>query len=157
MRVCGIDPGAHGAVCFDTPDGPVLKSLPYSGSVLDTEAMDSWFIGIDFAYVEEPQTIHGKGTIKGTKTTFTNFGILTEFLRVHGVGMVVVQPQKWKKVLGVLAPPKSTPKAKKILSINLAKMLYPAVSLMRSERCSVPHDGFAEALLIMHYGKKDLR
>lgn len=153
-RICGIDPGVSGAVAFDTPDGPSLKSLPYIGSRLDTELMDTWFIGVDFAYVEEPQTLHGQGNMKATKTTFTNFGILIEFLRVHGVGLIIVRPAVWKKALGIVAPPKSSSKARKILSINRARLLYPTVDLRRTERCTVYHDGFAEALLLMHYGRQ---
>lgn len=141
-------------MCFMTPDGPEIMPLTYSGSEIFTEGMDSWFNGYDIAVLEMPQTIPGRGSIQAVKRSFTNFGMLKECLRLHGVGVVIVEPQKWKKAMGALAPPKSTPKVRKLASINAARMLFPNVDLRRSARCTTLSDGFADALLIAEYGRR---
>lgn len=45
---------------------------------------------------------------------------------------------------------------KKQTSILAAQRYFPGVDLRRNERCKVPHDGIAEALLIAEYGRRTL-
>ena len=59
-----------------------------------------------------------------------------------------VHPKTWHAAL------KASPDKK--ANVALAQRLFPTVKLLASERCHVPHDGMAEALLIGEYGRRQL-
>ena len=55
----------------------------------------------------------------------------------------------WKKVVLAHLPWKGNKKA----SIDFCQQTYPNVSLLKTSRCRVPHDGLSDALCLAHYGK----
>lgn len=69
----------------------------------------------------------------------TMFGLL-------GVGFQAVTPQTWQKEFGVSGD--------KETHLQMARQLFPGVSLKRTEKCKVDFDGFADALLMALFGKR---
>ena len=62
----------------------------------------------------------------------------------------IVSPQKWKnRVI-----PKRRKSEKKQASINFCRRRFPNVSLLKSDRSKVAHDGMAEGLCIAYYGTR---
>lgn len=62
----------------------------------------------------------------------------------------LVHPRTWMSKMHFGLPGKDN----KVKSIMAAGRLFPGVDLRRTERSRVPHDGFAEALLIAEYGRR---
>ena len=75
-----------------------------------------------------------------------HFGQLLGMLDILDIPYELVNPQKWKKEFSCTAD--------KNTSIQVAKRLFPTVSLKPTERCTKDSDGMAEALLIMEYGRR---
>jgi hypothetical protein len=67
-------------------------------------------------------------------------------LTAFGIPFELVRPQKWKREFSCTSD--------KNKSIEVAQRMFPDVSLMRTERCTKPHDGIAEALLMAEYGRR---
>lgn len=88
---------------------------------------------------------------QGVSSTFSfgsNYGGLLAVLQALSIRYMLVRPNIWKrKLLGdELTVGKSG-------AIAFVWDNYPAVSLMRTERCRVPHDGMADAICLATYGK----
>lgn len=77
-----------------------------------------------------------------------NFGWIQGVLQAKKIPYELVTPQKWKKEFSVTAD--------KNTSIDVAKRLFPTVSLKQTERCKKDHDGMAEALLMAEYARRKL-
>lgn len=77
-----------------------------------------------------------------------NFGWIQGVLQAKGIPYELVSPQKWKKEFSVTSD--------KNTSIEVAKRLFPTVSLKQTDRCKKDHDGMAEALLMAEYARRKL-
>lgn len=75
-----------------------------------------------------------------------HFGQLLGILDAYEIRYELVNPQKWKKEFSCTSD--------KNTSIQVAKRLFPNVSLKPTDRCTKDSDGIAEALLIMEYGRR---
>ena len=142
----GIDPGAKGGfayVCGDEASAfpwdngefvRVVKTLSDTGKSL-------------VACVEKVGAMPGQGV-----TSMFNFGKSAGFiegvLSAFGVPYQLVPPQKWKKEFSIGSD--------KSMAVAVCHRLFPKISLMRTERCKVPHDGMAEALLMALYAQRKL-
>lgn len=146
-RICiGIDPGAKGGFAYICGDDKgafpwdngefirVMKTLSGAGKPI-------------VACVEKVGAMPGQGV-----TSMFNFGKSAGFiegvLSAFGVPYQLVPPQKWKKEFSIGSD--------KGLAIAACNRLFPSISLMRTARCKVPHDGMAEALLMAVYAQRKL-
>ena len=154
----GIDPGLHGGLAtFQSPpldgDRVCVRIMPVSGGWIDCMAIYKWlFVATGggslsevHAIVEQVGSMPKQGIV-GAFTFGKGYGQIIGMLQTLGVPYTLVRPQAWKKV--VLA---GTTKDK-AAAIAFCAREYPGVPLI-PERCRVPHDGLADAMCLMHYGR----
>lgn len=77
-----------------------------------------------------------------------NFGFIRGLLAAFRIPYELVRPQKWKRVFGCTSD--------KHTSITMARNLFPGVDLRRTPKCTKPHDGVAEALLMAEYARRTM-
>jgi hypothetical protein len=80
-----------------------------------------------------------------------SLGVLEALCVAHKLSYQLVRPQAWQKVMLAGVEGQDT----KARSIIAAGRLFPKVSLMRTERSKKPDDGFADALLIAEYARRN--
>ena len=151
MKVyCGFDPGRDGALAIlGYRDEPVL--VPF-----DEEEYATWLRrlslltrnGIDgsvFCIVEHVGAMPGQG-VTSCFSFGRGFGFILGLLAAFCLPYELVRPQKWKKEFSCTSD--------KNTSIEVAKRLFPGVDLRRTPKCTKPHDGICEALLMAEYAKR---
>lgn len=144
----GIDPGKDGALTILIEeddmkcDGVVI--VPYDADLYITNLM-RYKDEIVHCILESVHAMPGQGSTSMFNFG-QNFGFIQGVLKTLGIPYELVPPQKWKKEFSVTAD--------KNTSINVAKRLFPGVSLKRTDRCTTDHDGMAESLLMAEYGRR---
>lgn len=85
-------------------------------------------------------------------TSCFNFGKAAGFiegvLEALGIPYQLITPQRWKREFLL--------NSEKTKSIEVCQRLFPKASLLPTERCKVPSDGMAEALLMAEYARRNL-
>ncbi len=169
MTIClGIDPGLHGALAVLYGDGrapgvwptPTL-TVPKGKRrvrVYDLGAMwdliltigqemalpDEWFCVVELA-----QAFPGQGVVSMFSTGY-GYAAWLMALTVAEVPHQTVHPATWKRIMFRDAAAKQGKGA----AIQLAKRLFPGVSLRPSQQARTDSDGMAEALLLAEYGRR---
>lgn len=139
--IIGIDPGANGGVA-GWEQGTGTVAYPYTESNLLFHSI----YPVDIAYVEKVGAMPGNGSVSMFNFGF-GCGVIHGILQARGASIRYVRPQAWKKaVLGTKYP------HDKEGAIAFCKDNYPDVNLILP-RCRTPHDGIADAVCIMHYGR----
>lgn len=158
----GIDPGKDGAMAFLGwgPSEPVIVSfdelvyadrLWHVSPMLRTVAEQELnaMMRVDaietFAVVEHVNAMPGQG-VTSCFSFGKNFGFILGLLTACRIPYQLVRPQVWKKEFGCTSD--------KNTSIEVAQRLYPNADLYRTARCTKPHDGRAEALLMAEYARR---
>lgn len=145
MNFIGIDPGKSGAIAIIREDGTV------DTAVFSEEAyrlLIKQYKDETFAVVEQVGFVL-KGVKFSSNAIFNfgaNFGFIQGLLYSHGVPYQTVRPHIWKKHFNLSKD--------KELSIQCAKRLFPNANLYRTSKCTVAHDGIAEALLMAEYARR---
>lgn len=163
MTVIGIDPGKDGAMailgCRDTPILVPFDELEYANQLRMLDPLRSVETGAEclvvhgkfpgelFCVVEHVSAMPGQG-VTSCFSFGQNFGFILGLLRAFRIPYQLVRPQKWKKEFSCTSD--------KNTSIEVAQRLFPCVDLRRTPRCTKPHDGIAEALLLASYAKRHL-
>ena len=160
MRVfCGIDPGKDGCLAIlgyrDTPILVPFSETEYANQLRRLDPLGSrlgMFGGeVDvrpssvFCVVEHVNAMPGQG-VTSCFSFGKNFGFILGLLTACQIPYQLVRPQVWKKEFGCTSD--------KNTSIEVAQRLYPNANLYRTERCTKPHDGRAEALLMAEYARR---
>jgi len=165
MMFIGIDPGKSGGMALLGPAGivmeieptPVVKAGKTGRDEFDLAAIRGllhyWARRESegcFVTVEKSQPLPPK--MGGTVANFARgVGRGWEWMCVGlGLPYQLVAPQTWQKAMHAGTPEGDT----KQRSILAAHRLFPGVSLLRTERSRVPHDGLAEALLLAEFGRR---
>lgn len=149
MIYIGVDPGKKGGYASISTDG--VEVYPWN----DTEFSD-WIASIrakanpngDFviAAVEKVGAMPGQGTV--SMFSFgQSFGFILGVLTAFGIGYQLIPPRKWKAEFGLLNTQKQA-------SVDVAKRLFPGVSLLPSDRCRKDSDGMADALCLCEYARR---
>ena len=145
MIYIGIDPGKKGAMAII--DGENVRIVPfdkdeYMHQIAETAA------AVDPArcVLEHVGAMPGQG-VTSTFSFGESFGWLQGVLEAWGIPYELVRPAKWKKAFSVTAD--------KNTSIEVARRLFPDVSLRRTDRCRKDDDGMAEALLMAEYARRN--
>ena len=150
MIYIGIDPGKSGGYA-------VIKTMTIYNNVIVKPWDDTEFVHdmreiyldneISMCCLEKVGAMPGQGV-----TSMFSFGKSAGFiegvLEAFSIPYQLVPPQTWKKAYSL--------NSNKQTSIEVCRKLFPAVSLMRTERCKKPHDGMAEALLMAEYARRKL-
>lgn len=157
----GIDPGKDGAMAIlGYRDAPLL--VPFNESEyanelrmldplrsVETSAHCLTVHGAipdeAFCVVEHVSAMPGQG-VTSCFSFGRNFGFILGLLRAFGIPYQLVRPQKWKKEFSCTSD--------KNTSIEVAQRMFPGVDLRRTPRCTKPHDGIAEALLMAEYARR---
>ena len=144
MNYIGIDPGKKGGFAVITDD--IAIALPWD---------DKKFITEMECIRREPCIVClekvGPMPKQGSVSTFhfgESVGYIKGILEVFRIPYQEISPKKWKGEFGL-----NSEKAK---SIAVCQRLFPNVSLLPTERCRVPSDGMAEALLMAEYARRKL-
>ncbi len=148
MNIVGIGPGKSGGLAFYAHNGSVSATvMPIAGKAYDGLAILEYITDADLVVIEKVGAMPGQGV-----TSMFNFGagygLLQGICLGVGIPYELVTPQRWKKV--VLADTKKDKNA----AISYCRRRFPGVSLLASERCKKPHDGIADALCLMEYGRR---
>lgn len=146
MICIGIDPGKNGAIA-------IIKGEEITTHVFDEEA----YMGLLRMVAEEDEmsgcclervsAMPGQG-VTGMFNFGMNFGFIQGLLSAFEIPYELVRPQTWKKAFGITKD--------KNTSVQVCKRLFPAVNLYRTERCTKPHDGIAEAVLMCEYARREM-
>lgn len=142
MKYIGIDVGAKGGIAV-LCDGET-EVYPYSDEKL-IEICQNSPSSATMCFVEKVASMPNQG-VSSTFKFGQRFGYILGVLGACEIPFQLVPPRKWKSHFSL-----DGDKAK---SIETAKRLFPAVSLLPTSRCHKDSDGMAEALLIALYGKR---
>jgi crossover junction endodeoxyribonuclease RuvC len=154
--ILAIDPGLTGAYALVERDGTIVKvdDLPVitvgSNKIIDSEILaDQWcaLIGVRkvTGVIEYAHPMPGNGSRAAFSQGLT-WASSVAALRSIEASTEYVTPQSWKRALGLLSKPGMTDTARKRMSIDKARLLFPRAPLDRQK-----DHGRAEALLIAHW------
>ena len=150
MKYIGCDPGKKGALAVLNDSGEV-EIYPFDKEVYrDVLHNMSKFPMEPQRHVKCCLEHVGAMPGQGVTSMFSfgeNFGFIQGLLTAYGIPFELVRPQKWKKSFGITAD--------KNTSVEVCKRLFPNAILKRTERCRKDDDGFAEALLLAAYAKRN--
>jgi crossover junction endodeoxyribonuclease RuvC len=145
----GVDPGKNGGIAMI--DNGLVISYPYSDEklILCLKGAGSWkqrTPGREVRIcVEKVGAMPGQGVV-----SMFNFGKSLGFIegviQAFGLSYQLVPPQTWKKEFSLTGD--------KSNSIDVCRKLFPGVNLLATERCTKPHDGMAEAILMAEYARR---
>lgn len=142
----GVDPGKSGAMAIIMPDGTV-RFKEYTGPLCYRETIRE-IAGRPHSVVVE-RLFARPGKMSSAKANFELgrcVGELEAVFGMLGVGFQAVTPQTWQKEFGISGDKRT--------HVQMARQLFPGVSLKRTEKCKVDFDGFADALLMALFGKR---
>ena len=152
MLVCGIDPGANGAIAVldsESPDSVELLDLKkhtiyevfdwMEGKISSFSPGEIWIEDIHSMYGMSAKSNFGFGR---------NLGIVTAISQIATPGVIAktVTPKIWQKYIGVTAKGKAIKKQ----VAEIATKLYPRASIYGKRGGLL--DGRSDALMIAHYG-----
>lgn len=145
MTYIGVDPGKRGGYCW-IMDGQVT-----------TRPWDDVFFAQDMhclAMMDEPKVaaVEKVGAMPGQGVTSMfsfgqSYGFILGVLTALGIGYQLVPPTLWKREFGLLHTEKQA-------SVDVAKRLFPGVSLLPSDRCRKESDGMSDSLLLAEYARR---
>lgn len=152
MIIAGVDPGKTGgiAVC-DTENPGRIKAcpMPVSGKEIDGEMLARYLSDVNLVILEKVAARPGQGVSSMFKFGMV-YGIVQGVCLGRKIPFELVTPQRWKKI--VLADTKKDKDA----AISYCRRRFPDVSLLATERSRKPHDGMADALCLMEYGRRQI-
>ena len=148
MRICGIDPGANGAVCVLDSNDPVYIALLDLAKTTPFDAAH-WLQkqNPNTVWIEDVHSLFGMSA----KSNFgfgRNLGLAIAISQIATKGEVAktVTPKIWQKYIGITAKGKDI---KKQIS-EIAIKLYPTANIYGKRGGLL--DGRSDALMIAHYG-----
>ena len=145
MYFIGIDPGKSGALAVIDDDGCVWNIKTFNESdyaLVLNEVASAPNVRV---VLEHVGAMPGQGSVSMFNFG-ANFGFIKGLLAANNLPYELVRPQKWKRMFSCTSD--------KNTSVEVAHRLFPNVDLRRTERCSKPHDGIAEALLMAEYCRR---
>lgn len=142
----GIDPGKDGAMAIVAPSETIVAPYEKSSYIEHLHAVKDFTKDIR-CVVEHVGAMPGQGSVSMFHFG-ENFGWIQGVLDSMKIPYELVRPQKWKKEFSCTSD--------KNTSIQVAQRLFPYVDLRRTMRCSKPHDGICEALLMAEYARRKL-
>jgi len=149
MVFIGIDPGKSGAlaVVHSTVNATRAVELYSFDEAKYREILEKYGKNrsVGGCVLERVGAMPGQG-VTSMFSFGLNYGYIRGLLEAFEIPHELVLPRAWKREFGVTAD--------KNTSVEVAQRLFPDVSLLRTERCKKPDDGFAEALLMAEYARR---
>ena len=155
MRICGIDPGANGAIAIldsKNPDSVALLDLKKTtiNNIYNWLHSQLRFRGSQI-WVEDIHSMHGMSA-KSNFSFGRNLGSILAIIELlKGIPPKTVTPKVWQKYVGVTAKGKAIKKQ----VAKIAQYLYPQAEL-HGKRGGLL-DGRSDALMIAYYGLHNLK
>ena len=144
MIYVGVDPGKKGG--YAITDGQVMTVYPWD----DQEFVENMAIAMNtekcVAAVEKVGAMPGQG-VTSMFSFGQSYGFILGVLTAFGIGYQLVPPTVWKREFGLLHTSKQG-------SVEVAKRLFPGVSLLPTDRCRKESDGMADALCICEFARR---
>lgn len=147
MYFIGIDPGKSGAIAVIDDEGRVWNTNTFNKKdyAMLLREMSHPNIGSVKVVLEHVGAMPGQGSVSMFNFG-ANFGFIEGLLAANNLPYELVRPQKWKRMFSCTSD--------KNTSVQVAQRLFPNIDLRRTARCSKPHDGIAEALLMAEYCRR---
>lgn len=154
MIVIGIDPGRDGAYALHNGTD-IIQAAPFPalGKEVDWRALAHVLSLIRPALVVIERV--ASMPKQGVASAFTfghNAGCLFGICLALDYPIALVLPPRWKGL--ILDGYSKEDRASKAGSIHYVTRRYPKVSLLRTARSRVPHDGIADACCIAEWGAR---
>lgn len=156
----GIDNGLDGGLCALShhPDSLIVAMIPMptckvdGTREIDVVAIWRWLDQLGrsklVAIIERPT---GSKSSTAARSMAGSFHSLRTIMEIKGVRYHRVTPQKWQKpMLGNCGAGNTKPAA-----LSLARNIWPDETFLKTERCSVPHDGMIDAALISEWARRN--
>ena len=148
MKICGIDPGASGAMCvLDSQDPAHIALLDLKKHSIYDSAQWLHDQKVDIVWIEDVHSLFGMSA----KSNFgfgRNLGYAIAISQIGTSGAIArtVAPKVWQKYIGV------TVKGKAIKNqvAQIAASIYPSASL--HGKLGGLLDGRSDALMLAYYG-----
>ena len=155
MIYLGVDPGLAGGVACIYPDRVEAFVMPVQGDEIHPHALGIWaaraqLLDNVIAVVEKVGAMPKQG-LSSTFKFGKGYGTVLGVFGALGIRTELVPPQAWKKV--VLAGTNHDKDA----AVAWVARAYPQVNLLRTARCTTPHDGIADAVCLAEYGKRTFK
>ncbi len=144
MIYIGIDPGKKGGVAVIDGDG--VEVYAWDDQTFVNVMAATMNKGKCIAAVEKVGAMPGQG-VTSMFSFGQSYGFILGVLTAFGIGYQLVPPTLWKREFGLLHTEKQA-------SVDVAKRLFPGVSLLPTERCRKESDGMSDALLICEYARR---
>lgn len=146
--IVAIDPGLSGAIAILHQGKVTAQPMPLAGKTLDLVELATIIkqVSPSLAIIEKVHAMPGQG-VTSMFTFGMGYGAIQGIVAALGIRLELISPQAWKKV--VLA---GTAKDKDA-AIAYCRRAFPSVPLVLP-RCRKPHDGIADALCILEYGRR---
>ena len=143
----GIDPGISGAIAIlqdddsliNVYDMPIMAGTGKRQQVNASELVKILSQANGISYVERVSAMPGQG-VSSMFSFGTSYGIVLGVLAALQIPVVLVTPQRWKKIAGLTGKEKD-------MARTLAQQLYPEAALGRKRDI-----GRADAILIARFG-----
>lgn len=150
MNLIAVDPGLKGGIASFSGGVVSAVPMPVAGGGLDLAAIagiirdnaPAWII------VEKVASRPGQG-VSSMFTFGMGYGSILGMAAALSVPVELVTPQRWKStVLHGTAKDKAS-------AIAYCRRVFPSVPLVLP-RCRSPHDGLADSLCLLEYGRRVL-
>jgi len=157
-RILGIDCGKDGylAVVENMADLPTCHAVPTLRLSQKKQNRDYNVaemvqlvkrLNPDFVVIEKQQAFPGQGSVS-TGSLMYGFGLWEGIISGLEIQHYIVHPKTWQAKWLKNMKGDDT----KTRTVNFVRSLYPTISLLRTERCSVAHQGKADAVAIALWG-----
>jgi crossover junction endodeoxyribonuclease RuvC len=145
MIYMGIDPGQKGGYAMIDGEWVTVKPWDDLNFARDVRQLSGKRV---LAAVEKVGAMPGQG-VTSMFSFGTSYGFIQGVLTAFEVAYQLVPPRKWKAEFGLLNTEKQA-------SVDVARRLFPGVSLRPTGRCRKDSDGMSDALLLMEYARRKL-
>ncbi len=145
MIYMGVDPGQKGAYAMIDGEWVTVKHWDDLNFARDVRQLSGERV---LAAVEKVGAMPGQG-VTSMFSFGTSYGFIQGVLAAFEVAYQLVPPRKWKAEFGLLNTEKQA-------SVDVARRLFPWVSLRPTGRCRKDSDGMSDALLIAEYARRKM-
>lgn len=148
--ILAIDPGKSGGIAWIKNDRVNAVPMPLAGKDIDYSRLASLIKEIEPMWIvlEKVASRPGQGVVS-VFSFGTGYGAVLGIAAALGIPVELPTPQRWKgKVLHGTAKDKAA-------AISYCARFFPTVSLV-PPRCRNAHDGMADALCLLEYGRREL-
>ena len=145
MIYIGVDPGKKGGYAWIWDSKTTVHPWDDTTFVQDMHML-SLCDDKPIAAVEKVGAMPGQG-VTSMFSFGQSYGFILGVLTAFGIPYQLVPPRKWKAEFGLLHTEKQA-------SVDVAKRLYPEVSLLPTKRCKKESDGMSDALLLCTYARR---